>query len=403
MRLTYQEYRPRKILHVQRHVDGPWFWTKYSAHPYVGCRSGCEFCYLRGERYLGKRDPNTFDTLIHVKMNAAELLRRELFGLNPDVLACGDWQQPAEERYRLSRGMLEVVRDYSFPLFIVERSPLLVRDLDLLIEIKQRAWLGVVISFSNLDHKLKQAFEPRSPGVQRRLHMMAALARAGVFVGASLMPIIPFAGDDHAHLEEAVRATKDHGGAFVLAGGMSMSGVQAERTLAAAKQFDPKLEAQWRKLYGWQGGLSPSQSPSRAYAARLGLQVRELCERFGLQDRMPRYIPLGLWLSTSASQKNFSSNLTNTICGSRRSRAFGPIAKPRGRLTSGRGASQNYITPAASAACKRCPRLHRALRRKSRNGCDKAKRFFPLVPVLRLGTRLCLKLCFKFSFHPTVA
>ncbi len=293
MRLTYQEYRPRKILNVQRHVDGPWFWTKYSAHPYIGCRSGCEFCYLRGERYLGKRDPNTFDTLIQVKLNAAELLRRELFGLNPEVLACGDWQQPAEDRYRLSRAMLEVVREYSFPLFIVERSPLLLRDLDLLIDINQRAWVGVVISFSNLDSKLKQAFEPRSPGLQRRLHLMQALAQAGILVGASLMPIIPFTGDDDAHLEKAVRATQEHGGQFVLAGGMSMSGVQAERTLAAARTFDPNLETQWRQLFGVQDGLTQSQNVSRAYASRLGLRVRELCERISLQDRMPRYIPPG--------------------------------------------------------------------------------------------------------------
>lgn len=293
MNLTFEEYRPRKILNAHRHVDGPWFWTKYSAHPYLGCRSGCEFCYLRGERYLGKRAPSTFDTLIQVKLNAAELLRRELFGLNPDVLACGDWQQPAEDRYRLSRAMLEVVREYSFPLFIVERSPLLVRDLDLLVEIKQRSWVGVVISFSNLDQKLKQAFEPRSPGVQRRLQMMSAFAQAGILVGASLMPVIPFAGDDAAHLEEAVRATKEHGGTFVLAGGMSMSGAQAERTLAAAKRFDSKLETQWRKLYDGQDGLKLGASPSREYVAQLGLRVRELCERFGLLDRMPRYIPPG--------------------------------------------------------------------------------------------------------------
>jgi hypothetical protein len=61
--------------------------------------------------------------------------------------ACGDWQQPAEDRYRLSRAMLEAVREYSFPLFLVERSPLLLRDSDLLLDIKQRSWLGVVISF----------------------------------------------------------------------------------------------------------------------------------------------------------------------------------------------------------------------------------------------------------------
>jgi len=84
MQLEFHEYRPRKLVNVHRHVDGPWFWTKYSAHPYVGCRSGCEFCYLRGGRYLGRRDPANFDTLIQVKVNAVELLQKELARLVPD-------------------------------------------------------------------------------------------------------------------------------------------------------------------------------------------------------------------------------------------------------------------------------------------------------------------------------
>ena len=228
MKLQYQEYRPRKIVNVHRHVDGPWFWDKYSAHPYIGCRSGCEFCHLRGGRYLGRRDPQSFDTLIQVKVNAAELLRKELarlepagrlapagcrppgrrpergspdpappplrfgdlrrlvrrrsrilprgrakeVGAEPEIIACGDWQQPAEDRYRLSRAMLEIVHDLGFPLFIVERSPLLTRDLDLLAEINRRSRVCVALSLSNLDPALKQAFEPRSPGLRRRLQAM---------------------------------------------------------------------------------------------------------------------------------------------------------------------------------------------------------------------------------------
>lgn len=293
MELEFREYRARKIVNVHRHVDGPWFWDKYSAHPYVGCRSGCEFCYTRGGHYLGRRAPETFDTLIQVKVNAVELLRKELSRLSPDVIACGDWQQPAEDRYRLSRGMLEVVRDLGFPLLVIERSPRVVRDLDLLVDIHRRAWAGVTFSLSNVDPVLKRAFEPHSPGVGRRLQVMAALAGAGLVVGASLMPVLPFAGDDEAHLDAAVRAIKDHGGTFVLAGGLTMDGAQAERTLAAAGRFDPALEARWREMYSGPGdGLS--YNPSRAYSAWLGLMVRELCARHGLRDRMPRYIAPGL-------------------------------------------------------------------------------------------------------------
>jgi DNA repair photolyase len=300
MKIEFQEYCPRKIVNVHKHVDGPWFWGKYTAHPYVGCRSGCEFCYARGERYL-RRDPETFDTLIGVKINAVELLREELPKLARDVIAVGDWQRPAEDRYRLSRGMLKVVRDLGFPLFITERSPLLTRDLDLLAEINAQAWVGVTYSISSVDPVLKRAFEPHSPGVRLRLSAMRQLADAGILVGANLMPVLPFVGDDEAHLDDTIRAVKDHGGAFVLGGGLTMDGVQAERTLEAFRSFDPTLEEQVRELYAWDvadlpTGKSegkPSYGPPAAYNARLGLLIRELCAHHGILDRMPRYIAPG--------------------------------------------------------------------------------------------------------------
>lgn len=293
MDLEYREYRAKKIVNVHKHVDGPWFWNKYSAHPYIGCRSGCEFCYLRGGRYLGKRDPATFDTLIQVKTNAVELLRTELEKIPHEILLCGDWQQPAEETYRLSRAMLEAVLDAGFPLFIVERSPLLARDLDLLQAINDRAWVGVVLSLSNVDDTLKHVFERHSPGIQRRLETMRQLADAGILVGTSLMPIIPFAGDDEKHLTDAIRATRDHGGSFVLGGELSMEGAQAERTLAAAQGFDPEIAQKLRKFYHWSDEGKPDYSPPAVYRARLGRRVRELCERVGIASRMPRYVAAG--------------------------------------------------------------------------------------------------------------
>ena len=293
MKLEFQEYRVRKIVNVHKHVDGPWFWGKYTAHPYVGCRSGCYFCYSRGSRYLGHRDPHTFDTLIRIKTNAIELLRKELPSLECDVISVGDWQQPAEERYKLSRQMLEVVLENEFPLFIIARSSLLTRDLDLLVEINKQTWVGVLYSISNLDPAVKSAFEPRSPGVKRRLQAMQALAEAGIYTGTAMMPVIPIVGDDKAHLEAVIAATKDHGGQCVLSGGLTMSGAQAEWTLDAARRYDPSLEDSLREMYNWSVSGKPDMSPPRNYNARLGLLVRDLCAKHGLLDRMPRYIAPG--------------------------------------------------------------------------------------------------------------
>jgi hypothetical protein len=122
---------------------------------------------------------------------------------------------------------------------------------------------------------------------------MEKLAAAGIMAGTSLMPVLPLVGDDEVHLEDVIRATKDHGGSFVMGGGLTMDGIQAERTLAAARQLDPALETRWRELYNWKVGGKPNYGPPRSYNARLGLLIRELCTRHGLLDRMPRYIASG--------------------------------------------------------------------------------------------------------------
>jgi DNA repair photolyase len=288
--IIFEEYKTRRILNVHKHVDGPWFWCKYTAHPYVGCRHGCEFCYSRGERYSGRRDPDDFDTVIRVKINAVERLRKELAGKPRDVIVAGDWQQPAESRYRLSRGMLEVVRDYRLPLFIVERSHFLLRDLDLLREINADTRVAVAFSISSVDQRLKKAFEPFSPGTRQRLKAMRILAEAGILVGTALMPILPIVGDDRAHIEDTISATRDNGGTFVMAGGLTMDGVQARRTLDVARRLDPGLETKYRELYSWERGKEPSYGPPRGYAMGLGRMVRDFCTKHGVLDRVPRYI-----------------------------------------------------------------------------------------------------------------
>jgi DNA repair photolyase len=292
MKVKFEEYKARKIVNVHKHADSL-FWDKYSATPYVGCRSGCEFCYLRGGYYLGKRDPAVFDTLIKVKTNAVDLLKKELSRLNNDVISCGDWQAPAENRYRLSRSMLKEIHDFGFPLFIVERSPLIVRDIDLLVDINKKASVTVAFSFCNVDQKLKRVLEPHSPGLRNRFKAMERLAENGIFVGMALMPIIPFIGDDEAHLTDAIQATKDYGGSFVLGGGLSMAGFQAERTLKAFRRLDPELEDNVRKLYNWEEGSNPEYNPDGEYYYRLRVMVRDLCTKYEIMNRIPRFVSPG--------------------------------------------------------------------------------------------------------------
>ena len=308
MKPAYEEYRAKRVLNVHKHVDG-WFFDKYTAHPYVGCAFGCEFCYSREEKYLGGRDPDCFDRVIRVKTNSAERLRRELSRQLVDVIACGDWQVPAEPDYRLSRRMLEVLLDLGFPLFIVERSPFLTRDLDLLSDINRQTWVGVVFSISTLDPSVKRSFEPRSPAVTLRLAAMARLAEEGILVGTALMPVIPHVADDDAHLEDVIVATKDHGGRFVLVGSLTMSGPQADRVWHVVDRYFARARPTFERLYA-----DGAYAPPRNYGADLSRRVRGLCQKHGLADRMPRWIepgPLGVnrWVAEQLFRKTWDLEL----------------------------------------------------------------------------------------------
>jgi DNA repair photolyase len=118
----YEEYNPKTILNVQKRVDGGWFWTKYSAFPYMGCYYGCEYCYWRDEKYnrLAREHPeleDAFSEHIKIKMNNAELLKKSLKNKPRDVIYI-DSYQPAETKYKFAREMLKVCHELKFPVFV---------------------------------------------------------------------------------------------------------------------------------------------------------------------------------------------------------------------------------------------------------------------------------------------
>ncbi len=286
-RVKFVPYRPKAILNRHKRVDH-WFWTRYSAHPYVGCQHGCEFCYCREQKYSPHEAPGDFAYVIKVKENAPELLRRALGRYPVDLIFTGDYQ-PAERKFRLSRKMLEICLELGFPVCVLERSPGVLDDLDLLQAIHEKA--RVIIAFSVIstpdspnDARVSQ-MEHLAPRAKARFEAMEKLAAAGIPTGCVAMPLLPGLCDDEATLGSIVRWTADSGGGFVLAAGLTLSDQQKDYFFDVLGERFADLLPAYRRLFP-QGSYSQVGAGWR----ETGLRVREACAKYGLPDRMPRPI-----------------------------------------------------------------------------------------------------------------
>ncbi|MFA4968081.1 MAG: PA0069 family radical SAM protein [Sulfuritalea sp.] len=186
-----------------------------SINPYRGCEHGCAYCFARpSHAYLGLSPGLDFETKIAYKADAAETLRRELakpaYACQPVALGINtDAWQPVERRLRVTRGILEVLAETRHPVTIVTKSALILRDLDLLIEMARGNRVHVAISITTLDADLARTMEPRAASPQRRLSVIAALAAAGIPTAVLAAPLIP-ALTDH-ELEAILAAAREVG------------------------------------------------------------------------------------------------------------------------------------------------------------------------------------------------
>ena len=252
--------------------------------------AGCvhQYCYCRERKYCPFDDLNDFGYVIQVKENAPALLRRALSRTPVDIVGTGDYQA-AEGKFGLSRRMLEVCLELGFPVFVLERSPLVLQDLDLLQAIDEKAVAVVAFSIISTPDSLAYAqvreMECMAPPAEKRFAAMEQLATAGIMTGTCMMPVLPKLCDDDANLQYVVKWTVEHGGQFVLAGGLTLADQQRDFFLGVLDERFPDLAGHYRSLYP-----EGSYGPIRSNWKEIALHLRELCEQYGIRDRMPRPI-----------------------------------------------------------------------------------------------------------------
>ena len=195
-----------------------------SINPYRGCEHGCVYCFARPTHaYLGLSPGLDFESQLFMKPNAPQLLERELSapGYVPKIIAIGtntDPYQPIERRFKIMRGILEVLERAGHPVGIVTKSALVLRDLDILARMAKRDLVKVAMSVTSLDAKLARAMEPRAPTPPRRLETLRQLVQAGVPTSAMVAPVIPALNDPEIEriLEAVAAAGVRHAGYVLL-------------------------------------------------------------------------------------------------------------------------------------------------------------------------------------------
>ncbi len=186
-----------------------------SINPYRGCEHGCIYCFARPTHaYLGMSPGADFESRLFAKPDAAELLAKELSapGYVPNVIAIGtntDPYQPIEKQMRIMRSVLEVLRDFKHPVGIVTKSPLVLRDIDILSDMAQQGLAKVALSVTTLDRKLARTMEPRAGTPSRRLAAIKGLSDAGIPVGVMFAPVIPALND--SEMESVLEAAVENG------------------------------------------------------------------------------------------------------------------------------------------------------------------------------------------------
>ena len=289
------EIKVKSILNKHKKRDD-WFLDDYSVNPYSGCSFNCIYCYIRGSKY-----GENMAKMLSAKINAPDVLEKQLkrrakkgeYGIIALSTSTEPYQK-IEEKLKLTRKLLEVILKYRFPVHILTKSTLILRDLDLLKEIDKKAILpenlrnklkrGVIINFSisTLNERLAKILEPGAPKPKVRLETMRKCKEEGFFTGVSYIPVLPFLSDSDESLEEMIKTAKEYGADFVFVGALTLFGNKPAdcKTLyyKFLERYYPDLVPKYKSLF------RIFFQPSKEYQKELEEKTKRLCEKYGIKN-----------------------------------------------------------------------------------------------------------------------
>jgi DNA repair photolyase len=288
-----REILVKSVLNKKKKRDA-WFLDDYTLNPYEGCSFNCQYCYIRGSKY----GENMAEKL-SVKINGPQVLDKQLaFRVKKDqygIIALASATDPyiaAEEKYTITQQFLRIIHKHRFPVLMITKSELIVRDLELLKDIRESALQapefrgklpGAIISFSlsTLDDDIARTLEPGAPLPMQRLRTMRRFKDAGFLVGVNCIPVLPFISDSEDQLDDVVRAAKDHGADYIHIGGLTLFGNQAADSKVLYNKF---LERKFPHLIGDYNRLYRIFfAPPKSYLESLDRKADSVCKKHNIR------------------------------------------------------------------------------------------------------------------------
>lgn len=288
--MDYREITAESILNRLKHADD-WFRCSYTMNIYRGCEHGCTYCDGRSKRYWPKGGNESFSEVILVKKNAPELLDKELFRIKRKQVIClgggvNDSYQPSEEQYRLTRRCLDTIRLHGFPVHLMTKSRLILRDLDLLKEINEKSWLSVSISFSTADTRLAKLLEPCVPTPKERFDIIRKLSSEGITAGVTFMPVMPYMYDSEQDIEEMFLKAKEAGASYILDSPLTLRDDQMKYFMDFMERTRlKKYIKRYQKLY------ANGYTPKTGYIKKINRMMFDMSVKHDMPRSMPEYVP----------------------------------------------------------------------------------------------------------------
>jgi DNA repair photolyase len=291
------EINAKTLLNKNKKRDD-WFLGNYTLNPYGGCSIACIYCYTKGSKYGGN-----YGVRVSAKINAVPILKKQLKNSirrnERGIIILGSAADPypsVEKDLTLTRQILGIIKRYKFPIHILTKSELILRDMDILNGIKEVAILpddlsdkldnGVIISFSfsTLDEKLSKIIEPGAPSPIERLETMKKYSDAGFKTGIINMPTLPFLSDSEKEIESMVKASKKYGAHYVLYSGLTLYGDAPYDCKTVYYNFleknYPDLVPEYEKLF------KGSNAPSKRYQNHLTIKYGEISNKYGVKNNI---------------------------------------------------------------------------------------------------------------------